>query len=112
MLIIYVIDNNLALQQDLYRLRTEAQAAFDEAKSLERRWSDLEREQREVYQVLSFLLNPYTINLQESTALHTPIPLNAPPTRNNSPRRHLRSTRVEFRAAIFYRTYNSYGEGG
>lgn len=51
-----LVDNNLALQQDLYRLRSETQAAFDEAKSLERRWSDLEREQREVYQVLLFLL--------------------------------------------------------
>lgn len=62
MLIICVVDNNLALQQDLYKLRSETQVAFDEAKSLERRWSDLEREQREVYQVFPFLLNVYAIN--------------------------------------------------
>jgi ESCRT-I complex subunit VPS37 len=45
--------NTLALQEDLYRLRAETKEAFDEAKSLEARWKDVEREQREVYQVQS-----------------------------------------------------------
>lgn len=45
------IDKNLALQQDLYKLRSDTKNAFDEAKSLEARWKDLEREQREIYQV-------------------------------------------------------------
>ncbi|KAG1772438.1 hypothetical protein EDD22DRAFT_861168 [Suillus occidentalis] len=41
---------NLSLQDRLYELRTETKEAFDNAKSLESRWKDLEREQREVYQ--------------------------------------------------------------
>ncbi|KIM43268.1 hypothetical protein M413DRAFT_69676 [Hebeloma cylindrosporum] len=42
--------NNLALQQRLYDLRSETKEAFDEAKSLEARWKELEKEQKEVYQ--------------------------------------------------------------
>lgn len=51
-------NKNLALQQDLYKLRSDTKNAFDEAKSLEARWKDLEREQREIYQRLTpqFLL--------------------------------------------------------
>ncbi|KAI8986217.1 hypothetical protein BD414DRAFT_515253 [Trametes punicea] len=41
---------NLAYQDDLYRLRSETQEAFDRAKSLEARWKEVEKEQREVYQ--------------------------------------------------------------
>ncbi|OJA12107.1 hypothetical protein AZE42_03435 [Rhizopogon vesiculosus] len=41
---------NLSLQDRLYLLRTETKEAFDEAKSLEFRWKDVEREQWEVYQ--------------------------------------------------------------
>ena len=44
-------DHNTMLQDSLYRLRSETQDAFNEAKALEGRWKDLEREQREVYQV-------------------------------------------------------------
>jgi ESCRT-I complex subunit VPS37 len=43
--------NNLALQQRLYDLRAETKDAFDEAKRLEARWKELEKEQKEVYQV-------------------------------------------------------------
>ena len=43
--------NNLALQQRLYDLRSETKDAFDEAKRLEARWKELEKEQKEVYQV-------------------------------------------------------------
>jgi len=52
------VENNLALQDQLYQLRAETKAAFDEAKSLELRWRDLEKEQREVFQRFSpqFLL--------------------------------------------------------
>jgi ESCRT-I complex subunit VPS37 len=46
-----VSENNLALQDTLYALRNETKQAFDEAKALELRWKELEREQREVYQV-------------------------------------------------------------
>ena len=46
-----LIDNNLALQQRLYELRSETKEAFDEAKRLEARWKELEKEQKEVYQV-------------------------------------------------------------
>lgn len=50
---IILLENNLALQQRLYDLRSETKDAFDEAKQLEARWKDLEKEQREVYQVMS-----------------------------------------------------------
>ncbi|CAA7261479.1 unnamed protein product [Cyclocybe aegerita] len=45
-----IAQNNLALQQRLYDLRSETKEAFDEAKSLEARWKELEKEQKEVYQ--------------------------------------------------------------
>ncbi|KAJ6477337.1 hypothetical protein C8R47DRAFT_646575 [Mycena vitilis] len=53
-----IAKHNLALQEPLYKLRAETQAAFDDAKNLEARWKDVEREQREVYQRFSpqFLL--------------------------------------------------------
>jgi len=46
-------DQNLALQDELYKLRSETKDAFDEAKTLEARWAELQREQKEVYQVRS-----------------------------------------------------------
>ncbi|KXN88108.1 hypothetical protein AN958_07567 [Leucoagaricus sp. SymC.cos] len=46
--------NNLALQQHLYDLRSETKDAFDEAKRLEARWKELEKEQRDVYQVSAY----------------------------------------------------------
>lgn len=45
------LENNIAHQDSLYKLRAETQAAFDEAKALEKRWKVLEKEQKEVYQV-------------------------------------------------------------
>jgi hypothetical protein len=45
-------DQNIALQDALYKLRSETKDAFDEAKALEARWTELQREQKEVYQVL------------------------------------------------------------
>ncbi|KAJ3773815.1 hypothetical protein FB446DRAFT_731487 [Lentinula raphanica] len=45
-----IAKNNLALQEKLYRLRSETQDAFNEAKNLEARWQEVEKEQREVYQ--------------------------------------------------------------
>jgi len=45
-----IAKNNLSLQDELYKLRAETQAAFDESRSLEARWKSLEREQKEVYQ--------------------------------------------------------------
>ena len=45
-------DQNLALQEGLYRLRSETKDAFDEATALGARWTELQREQKEVYQVL------------------------------------------------------------
>ena len=44
-------ENTLALQEPLYQLRSETKDAFDEAKQFEARWKEVEREQREVYQV-------------------------------------------------------------
>ncbi|KAJ7044157.1 hypothetical protein C8F04DRAFT_1071841 [Mycena alexandri] len=53
-----IAKHNLELQEPLYRLRAETKEAFDDAKNLEARWRDVEREQREVYQRFSpqFLL--------------------------------------------------------
>jgi len=45
-----IANNNLRLQESLYNLRSDTQEAFNEAKALEARWKELEREQREVYQ--------------------------------------------------------------
>ena len=45
-------DQNLALQDEPYILRSEAKDAFDEAKALGARWTELQRKQKEVYQVL------------------------------------------------------------
>ncbi|KAL4251785.1 VPS37 family protein [Abortiporus biennis] len=45
-----IAKNTLTLQEPLFKLRADTQAAFEEAKQLEARWKELEREQREVYQ--------------------------------------------------------------
>jgi len=45
-----IAKTNLALQDRLYTLRAETKEAFDDAKALEARWKELEREQKEVYQ--------------------------------------------------------------
>ncbi|TFK40736.1 hypothetical protein BDQ12DRAFT_601082 [Crucibulum laeve] len=45
-----IAQHNLTLQQPLYNLRAETKDAFDEAKRLELRWKELEKEQKEVYQ--------------------------------------------------------------
>jgi len=49
-------EQNLILQDELYKLRSETKDAFDEAKALEARWTELQREQKEVYQVLHGIL--------------------------------------------------------
>lgn len=48
-----IAENNLSLQPQLYALRAETQKAFDEAKALETRWKELEKEQKELYQRFS-----------------------------------------------------------
>ena len=48
------LGNNLALQDQLYKLRSETKEGFDRAKSLELRWKSLEKEQKNVYQVRVF----------------------------------------------------------
>lgn len=45
------LDNNLALQEKLYQLRSDTQHAFNKAKILEAKWKELEKEQWAVYQV-------------------------------------------------------------
>jgi ESCRT-I complex subunit VPS37 len=49
-----VVENNLALQDDLYQLRQETQDVFNQAKALESRWRELDRQQKEQYQVYLF----------------------------------------------------------
>ncbi|KAI5896788.1 uncharacterized protein SCHCODRAFT_01170835 [Schizophyllum commune H4-8] len=41
---------NTAQQEPLYQLRSETQESFSQAKALEARWKELEKEQRDVYQ--------------------------------------------------------------
>lgn len=50
--------NNLTIQQQLYNLRSETKDAFDEAKRLEARWKEVEKEQRDVYQVGAIAFYP------------------------------------------------------
>lgn len=91
-----VLDNNMTLQESLYQLRSETQEAFDEAKALEWRWKDLEREQREVYQV-RLILSIFVLVLEFQSyntcmsipAVHTPISLDAAAARNDGPRRRI-----------------------
>jgi hypothetical protein len=86
------LGNNLALQDNLHRLRNETQEAFNEAKALEERWKDLEREQRDVYQVCTTILaiKSHILFIIFPLAILTPILVNAPPTRNHSARRKVR----------------------
>ena len=46
-------DQNLALRDQLYSLRSEAKDAFNEAKALGARWMELQDEKKGVYQVPS-----------------------------------------------------------
>ena len=82
---IVTVDKNLALQQDLYKLRSDTKNAFDEAKSLEARWKDLEREQREIYQVTTPAHTLYPI-LTDKPAIDPTIPPNEIATRNDRSR--------------------------
>lgn len=45
------IEKTLTLQDELYKLRAETQEAFDDAKSQQARQKELDREQKELYQV-------------------------------------------------------------
>ncbi|KZV73796.1 hypothetical protein PENSPDRAFT_648561 [Peniophora sp. CONT] len=45
-----IAKHNLSMQDDLFRLRGETQATYNEAKALEARWAELQREQKELYQ--------------------------------------------------------------
>ncbi|KAI0056091.1 hypothetical protein BV25DRAFT_1814670 [Artomyces pyxidatus] len=45
-----IANHNLSLQDGLYKLRSETKEAFDDAKALEARWAELQREQKDVYQ--------------------------------------------------------------
>lgn len=46
-----LIERNLALQDDVYKLRHETQEAFTDATTLQARQKELDREQKELYQV-------------------------------------------------------------
>ncbi|KAI0031061.1 hypothetical protein K488DRAFT_79283 [Vararia minispora EC-137] len=45
-----IASDNLSLQSELYKLRSDTKVVFDEAKALEARWAELQREQRDLYQ--------------------------------------------------------------
>lgn len=51
LLLVAPSEKNLTLQDTLYKLRAETQEAFDDAKALQARQKELEREQKELYQV-------------------------------------------------------------
>ncbi|TFK74853.1 hypothetical protein BDN72DRAFT_759038 [Pluteus cervinus] len=44
-----IASHNLTMQESLYALRSDTKNAFDEARSLESRWKDVEKDQREIY---------------------------------------------------------------
>jgi epoxyqueuosine reductase QueG len=70
--------NNLTLQSRLYELRSETKDAFDEAKDLEARWKELEKEQKEVYQVLlTPFAHPQFSRLNATVAFHPTVPHDA-----------------------------------
>ncbi|KAH9969770.1 hypothetical protein BC827DRAFT_1162665, partial [Russula dissimulans] len=62
-----IASQNLALQDELYRLRSETKDAFNEAKALEARWAELQREQKEVYQTLASTFVRSTSSEPEAT---------------------------------------------
>ena len=43
------------MQDEVFKLRNETKEAFDKAKALEARWRQLEKEQKDVYQVFSLI---------------------------------------------------------
>lgn len=65
-------EHNLEFQQRLYDLRSETKDAFDEAKRLEARWKELEKEQREVYQV-----SPQILCFSSLFIYHSDLPRNS-----------------------------------
>lgn len=78
----YCAENNLAIQEDLYKLRRETQEAFNDAKALEGRWAELEKEQRDVYQVRDSI---QLLSAASNTiaAFHAAISHDASPARNH-----------------------------
>jgi len=104
-----IAKSNLALQDSLYKLRSETQEAFDDAKSLDARWKELEKEQREVYQVCrpAYASWPLLIILRQ-TAIHTTVPPHALETCNDRSGRSLRSPRLRICASIICRTFSDW----
>jgi ESCRT-I complex subunit VPS37 len=58
---LFLSGNNLALQEELYQLRYLTQEAFNGAKTLGARWSELEKEQRDVHQVCHSIISVQSI---------------------------------------------------
>ena len=79
-------DQNLTLQDELYRLHSREKNAFDEAKALEARWTEVQREKKEVYQVLLPYCSSVVKALILTSAVHTSIPPDAPLTLHNGTR--------------------------
>ena len=106
--------NNLALQEEVFKLRSETKEAFDKAKALEARWRQIEKEQKEVYQVL-YLSFPESIESHHvfgRVALRSAIPAHASPTRDNGARRRIRSTCISLHPVItFHRPVGGEWEG-
>ena len=87
----------MTLQEPLYQLRSDTKDAFDEAKRLEARWKELEKEQREVYQV-RFRSNQCLCGLLiVITAIHPSISINEVEARYNCSGRHIRGVSYELR---------------
>ena len=61
------------MQDDLFKLRGETQTVYNDAKTLEARWAELQREQKELYQVRypSILWSNYA-NLRSHSKRYTP----------------------------------------
>ncbi|KAI0056855.1 hypothetical protein BV25DRAFT_1920682 [Artomyces pyxidatus] len=71
-------NHNLSLQDGLYKLRSETKEAFDDAKALEARWAELQREQKDVYQ--RFTSQFFLMRLRHATTAQDDASENLPST--------------------------------
>ena len=84
---VLLLEKNLSIQDELYKLRAETQEAFDDAKALQSRQKELEREQKELHQVRLFhttSLGSITLTGHETPVEILPlIPLPPPSSRHH-----------------------------
>jgi hypothetical protein len=87
-------EHNLSLQNDLYKLRSDTKTVFDEAKALEARWAELQREQKDLYQVRTTVFPIASFADTERPALYAPVPFATVAACDDGPRRSVRGPRI------------------